>query len=112
VPPATGPPVQAIGPAGQAGAGPRRLSVSVLATSTAAGRYRGSFCSSLPSAGSRPPARTGGGGLPVRIPDTTEVMFGPSNGRLPSTAAYRVAPSDHMSASGPASSPSSCSGAM
>ena len=51
-------------------------------------------------------------GIRVRTAVITAARVGPSNGGIPSTAVYKVAPSAHMSAAASTLLPSSCSGAM
>ena len=58
------------------------------------------------------PACRGGAGERVKMAAHSAVRVAPSNGGLPSTAVYKVAPSAHMSAGGAGRMPSSCSGAM
>jgi hypothetical protein len=89
-----------------------RTSASARVTSSALGRVSGSLASSVVISPASGPACSGGSGDRVRIAVMTAVSVGPPNGGRPSTAVYRVAPSAHMSAGGPASLPSSCSGAM
>ena len=58
-------------------------------------------------------ARAGAGpGERVKMAAHSAVRVAPSNGGLPSTAVYKVAPSAHISAAAPAPVPSICSGAM
>src|SRR6266571_7400493 len=81
-------------------------------TASGPGRRAGSLARSASSRSRSGPACWGGAGECVRMAAISAVRVAPLNGRVPSTAVYRVAPSAHMSAAASARVPSSCSGAM
>ena len=85
---------------------------SACAAAIAFGRESGAFVSSWASMKVSGPENCGGAGSRAKMAVMSAVSVGPSNAGRPSTAEYRVAPSDHMSAAGPTLLPSSCSGDM
>ena len=83
---------------------------SCLRTSARLGRSRGSLASIACRTGASAPARLTGRGSSLTTAWTVEMGRSRRNGGSPSTATYSVAPSDHRSVAGLASSPRTCSG--
>ena len=91
---------------------PRSTSSSSRRASTGRARRSGSFSSIAASAGTRVRDFSYGVGGSCTTFASVSMASPPENGARPSAAAYRVAPSPHRSAGGPASWPLMISGAM
>jgi hypothetical protein len=92
-------------------AAPSATSRSIGSASSAVSRRSGSLTSSPSITGPSGPGRAGGSGGSVINAVSEPIMVSRWNGARPSTAAYSVAPNDHMSVDAPAAAPRSRSGA-